>query len=36
MIRFSNGTGHISADRFLPAGSGIGLKIFGIDGQDLV
>ncbi len=36
MIRFSNGTGHISADKFLPAGSGIGLKIFGIDGNTLL
>ena len=36
MIRFSNGTSHIGADRFLPAGSGIGLKIFGIEGKTLL
>jgi hypothetical protein len=26
MVRFSNGTSHIGEDRFLPAGSGIGLR----------
>ena len=36
MVRFSNGTNHISADRFLPAGAGIGLKIFGIEGKKLL
>ncbi len=36
MIRFSNGTNHIGADRFLPAASGIGLKIFGIEGKTLL
>lgn len=36
IVRFSNGTAHISADRFLPSGSGIGLKMFGIDGPTLL
>ena len=32
MVRFSNGTAHTGADKFLPAGCGIGLKILDIDG----
>ena len=35
-VRFSNGTAHTGADRFLGAGCGIGLKIFGIDGPTLL
>jgi hypothetical protein len=36
MIRFSNGTNHTGADRFLSNGTGIGLKIFGIEGKTLL
>jgi hypothetical protein len=36
LIRFSNGTNHIGADKFLGAGVGIGLKIFGIEGKTLL
>ena len=36
MVRFSNGTNHTGADRFLGAGTGIGLKMFGIEGQTLL
>jgi hypothetical protein len=36
MVRFSNGTNHIGADKFLPAGAGIGLKIFDIEGKTLL
>jgi hypothetical protein len=36
MVRFSNGTNHTGADRFLGAGTGIGLKIFGIEGKILL
>jgi hypothetical protein len=35
-VRFSNGTNHTGADRFLGAGTGIGLKIFGIEGKTLL
>jgi hypothetical protein len=36
MVRFSNGTSHTGADRFLGAICGIGLKIFGIEGTTLL
>ncbi len=36
IVRFSQGTSHTGADRFLGAGVGIGLKIFGIDGETLL
>src|SRR5262245_1949882 len=36
MVRFSNGTNHTGADRFLGAVVGIGLKIFGIEGKTLL
>lgn len=36
MIRFSNGTNHTGADRFLGAVVGIGLKIFSVDGKSLL
>jgi hypothetical protein len=36
MIRFSNGTNHTGADRFLGNIVGIGLKIFGIEGPTLL
>jgi hypothetical protein len=35
-VRFSNGVGHVGPDKFLSAGCGIGLKIFGIEGQTLL
>src|SRR4029434_7632158 len=36
MVRFSNGTNHVGGDRFLGPITGIGLKIFGIDGKTLL
>src|SRR5262245_49207610 len=36
LLRFSNGTNHTGGDRFLGPISGIGLKIFGIDGRSLL
>ncbi|QEU89823.1 catalase family protein [Streptomyces kanamyceticus] len=36
LVRFSQGTSHTGADRFLGAAVGIGLKIFGIDGETLL
>jgi hypothetical protein len=36
MVRFSQGTSHTGADRFLGAAVGIGLKMFGIDGKTLL
>jgi len=36
MARFSNGVGHVGPDKFLGAGCGIGLKIFGIEGNTLL
>ncbi len=36
MVRFSNGTSHVGDDRFLGPITGIGLKIFGIDGKTLL
>src|SRR5262245_23877174 len=36
MVRFSNGTSHTGADRFLGATVGIGLKLFGIEGTTLL
>jgi hypothetical protein len=36
MIRFSNGTNHVGGDRFLGPITGIGLKIFGIEGKALL
>src|SRR5262245_25619318 len=36
MVRFSNGTSHTGADRFLGATVGIGLKMFGIEGTTLL
>ena len=36
MVRFSNGTNHIGADRFIGPITGIGLKIFGIEGKTLL
>jgi Catalase len=36
MVRFSNGTNHVGGDRFLGPITGIGLKIFGIDGRTLL
>lgn len=36
LLRFSNGTNHTGADRFLGAGTGIGLKLFDIDGPTLL
>jgi hypothetical protein len=36
MIRFSNGTNHAGSDRFLGPITGIGLKIFGIEGTTLL
>jgi hypothetical protein len=36
MVRFSNGTAHVGADRFLGAVCGMGLKLFGIDGPTLL
>lgn len=36
MVRFSNGTNHVGADRFIGPITGIGLKIFGIEGQTLL
>ena len=36
MIRFSNGTNHVGADRFIGPITGIGLKIFGIEGKTLL
>src|SRR5262245_17689865 len=35
MVRFSNGTNHVGGDRFLGPITGIGLKIFGIEGKTL-
>src|SRR5262252_1204034 len=32
MVRFSQGTSHTGADRFLGSAVGIGLKMFGIEG----
>jgi hypothetical protein len=36
MVRFSNGTNHVGGDRFLGPITGIGLKIFGIEGKALL
>lgn len=36
MVRFSNGTNHVGSDRFLGPITGIGLKIFGIEGTTLL
>jgi len=36
MVRFSNGTNHVGGDQFLGPITGIGLKIFGIDGKTLL
>ncbi|MEU1465583.1 catalase family protein [Streptomyces sp. NPDC005727] len=36
MVRFSQGTSHTGADRFLGSTVGIGLKMFGIDGKTLL
>lgn len=36
MVRFSNGTNHVGGDRFLGSITGIGLKIFGIEGKTLL
>jgi len=36
MVRFSNGTAHLNADKILGAVCGIGLKIFGIEGRKLL
>jgi catalase len=36
MVRFSNGTNHVGSDRFLGPITGIGLKIFGIEGNTLL
>lgn len=36
MVRFSNGTSHAGGDRFLGPITGIGLKIFGIEGKTLL
>lgn len=36
MVRFSNGTNHVGADRFIGPITGIGLKIFGIEGETLL
>ena len=36
MVRFSQGTSHTGADRFLGGAVGIGLKMFGIDGKTLL
>lgn len=36
MVRFSNGTSHTGADRFLGNIVGIGLKLFGIEGKTLL
>src|SRR4029450_6542098 len=36
MVRFSNGTNHVGGDRFIGPITGIGLKIFGIEGKTLL
>ena len=36
MVRFSNGTNHVGDDRFLGPITGIGLKMFGIEGRTLL
>ena len=36
MVRFSNGTNHVGPDRFIGPITGIGLKIFGIEGKTLL
>jgi len=36
MVRFSNGTNHVGGDRFLGPITGIGLKMFGIEGKTLL
>jgi len=36
MVRFSNGTNHVGDDRFLGPITGIGLKLFGIEGRTLL
>ena len=36
MVRFSNGTNHVGDDRFLGPITGIGLKLFGIEGKTLL
>ena len=36
MVRFSNGTSHVGDDRFIGPITGIGLKIFGVDGKTLL
>ena len=36
MVRFSNGTNHVGGDQFLGPITGIGLKIFGIEGKTLL
>ena len=36
LVRFSNGTNHVGDDRFLGPITGIGLKLFGIEGKTLL
>jgi len=36
MVRFSNGTNHVGGDRFLGPITGIGVKIFGIEGKTVL
>ena len=36
MVRFSNGISHVGSDRFLGPITGIGLKIFGVEGTTLL
>jgi hypothetical protein len=36
MVRFSNGTNHVGGDQFLGPITGIGLKVFGIEGKTLL
>src|SRR5262245_12209830 len=36
IVRFSNGTNHVGGDQFLGPITGIGLKIFGIEGKTLL
>ena len=36
LVRFSNGTNHVGSDRFLGPITGIGVKVFGIEGKTLL
>jgi hypothetical protein len=36
LIRFSNGAAHLGPDTMLPSGTGLSLKIFGIEGRTLL